>query len=134
MPPRRRRLRWALALALCTAAPLAASAPPPAAEREIQALLAALRASPCRFQRNGSWYGAAEASAHLQRKYDYLRKRELADSAEQFIARGASASSASGRAYRVACPGRPEQDAAAWFGQQLDALRRHAPAARPAID
>lgn len=116
---------------VCTVA--AAAAPSPVAEREINALLAALQASPCRFQRNGSWYPAAEAKAHLQRKYDYLRKREMAATAEQFIERGASQSSSSGKAYRVACPGQPEQDAAAWFAQQLAALRRHAPsaAARP---
>lgn len=132
--PRRLGLRL-LALGLaCACATTAVAAPPPAAEREIQALLAALQASPCRFQRNGSWYPAAEAKAHLQRKYDYLRKRDLAASAEQFIARGASRSSASGQAYRVACPGQPEQDAAAWFAQQLAALRRHAASAAPRPD
>ncbi|MCC4595960.1 DUF5329 domain-containing protein [Xanthomonas campestris pv. phormiicola] len=112
----------------------AVAAPPPAAEREIQALLAALQASPCRFQRNGSWYPAAEARAHLQRKYDYLRERDLAASAEQFIERGASRSSSSGKAYRVACPGQAEQDAANWFAQQLAALRRHAASAPPRPD
>ncbi len=112
---------------VCTVA--AAAAPSPLAEREIDALLAALQASPCRFQRNGSWYPAAEAKAHLQRKYDDLRKRDLAASAEQFIARGASCSSSSGKAYRVACPGQPEQHAAAWFAQQLAALHRHAASA-----
>ncbi|WP_256056074.1 YfeK family protein [Xanthomonas cerealis] len=117
---------------VCTAA--AAAAPSPVAEREIGALLAALQTSPCRFQRNGSWYPAAEAKAHLQRKYDYLRKRDLAASAEQFIARGASRSSRSGKAYRVACPGQPEQDAATWFAQQLAALRRHAVSAAPRPD
>lgn len=102
------------------------AAPAAAADREIRGLLAALQSSPCRFQRNGTWYSGREAEAHLQRKYEALRSRELADSAEQFIARGASRSSVSGRAYRVACPGRPEQDAAVWFEQQLAALRRHA--------
>lgn len=117
---------------VCTVA--ATAAPSPVAEREIDALLAALQASPCRFQRNGSWYPAAEARAHLQRKYDYLRKREMAASAEQFIERGASRSSSSGKVYRVACPGQPELDAAAWFAQQLAALRRHAPSAAPRPD
>ncbi len=122
---------------VCTAAAAAAApapAPAPVAEREIGALLAALQASPCRFQRNGNWYPAAEAKAHLQRKYDYLRKRDLAASAEQFIARGASRSSRSGTAYRVACPGQPEQDAASWFAQQLAALRHHAVSAAPRPD
>ncbi len=102
------------------------AAPAAAADREIRGLLAALQSSPCRFQRNGTWYSGREAEAHLQRKYAALRSRDLVDSAEQFIARGASRSSVSGSAYRVACPGRPEQEAAAWFEQQLAALRRHA--------
>jgi hypothetical protein len=131
--PRRLGARL-LAFGLTCACTVAAAAPSPVAEREIDALLAALQASPCRFQRNGSWYPAAEARAHLQRKYDYLRKRDLAASAEQFIERGASRSSSSGKAYRVACPGQPEQDAANWFAQQLAALRRHAASAPPRPD
>lgn len=127
--PRRLGMRLIAFGVACACAVGGVAAPSPVAEREIDALLAALQASPCRFQRNGSWYPAAEAKAHLQRKYDYLRKRDLAASAEQFIERGASRSSSSGEAYRVACPGQPEQDAATWFAQQLAALRRHAASA-----
>ncbi len=82
----------------------------------------ALSESGCRFQRNGSWHDATEARAHLQRKYDYLLKRDKVDTAEQFIERAASRSSMSGRAYRVQCNGR-EQDAASWFNGQLKRLR-----------
>jgi len=132
--PRRLGVRLLAFGLACVCTVTAAAAPPPVAEREIDALLAALQASPCRFQRNGSWYPAAQARAHLQRKYDYLRKRDLVASAEQFIERGASRSSSSGEAYRVACPGQPEQDAATWFAQQLAALRRHAASAAPRPD
>ena len=45
------------------------------------------------------------------------------NSAEQFIDRAASRSSFSGKAYRVRCPGRSEQDAAGWFRDQLQRLR-----------
>lgn len=89
----------------------------------------ALTHSGCQFQRNGSWYGAAEARAHLQRKYDYLLKKDRVDTAEQFIQRAASESSVTGRAYRVKCQDR-EQDASAWFGGQLQKLRRTAAPAR----
>ncbi len=99
------------------------AAPGAAARAEIGGLMQALEDSGCRFQRNGSWHDAAEARSHLQRKYDYLLKRGLADSAEQFIERAASRSSISGKPYRVACPGRTEQDAAPWFRQQLLRLR-----------
>ena len=40
---------------------------------------------------------------HLQRKYDYLLKKSLVDTSEQFIQRAASKSSVSGKPYRVKC-------------------------------
>ena len=100
----------------------ASAAPSAKAKAEIAQLMDALSESGCRFQRNGSWHDATEARAHLQRKYDYLLKKGKVDSAEQFIERAASASSMSGRAYRVQCNGK-EQDAAIWFDGQLKRLR-----------
>ncbi len=99
------------------------AAPSPKAKQEIDALIAALPASKCEFQRNGKWYGAADARSHLQRKYDYLLKKNLVDTAEQFIERAASQSSMSGREYRVRCPGQGVQSSAAWFRAQLQRLR-----------
>ncbi|WP_313460871.1 YfeK family protein [Stenotrophomonas sp.] len=103
------------------------AAPDDAARREIAGLIGSLDGSNCRFQRNGSWHDAAEARAHLQRKYDYLLRKNQVDTAEQFIERAASRSSMSGKPYRIACPGQPEQTAAAWFGSRLAALRQRAP-------
>ncbi len=102
-------------------------AAPPRAEREIAQLIDALGRSGCRFQRNGEWHDAATARGHLQRKYDWLRKRGLADTAEQLIERAGTRSSMSGRAYAVRCPGRPEEPSAAWLTRQLQALRRTTP-------
>ncbi len=101
---------------------IASAAPIPKAKAEISGLMDALTHSGCRFQRNGSWYDAAEARAHLQRKYDYLLKKDKVDTAEQFIERAASRSSMSGRAYQVQCDGQ-EQDSASWFNGQLKRLR-----------
>lgn len=115
--------------ALSLAPMLAFAAPSPAAKKEIAQLMDALSQSGCQFQRNGSWYGAAEARAHLQRKYDYLLKKGKVDTAEQFIQRAASESSMSGRAYRVKCQDR-EQDASVWFGGQLQKLRHPTAPAR----
>lgn len=112
-----------VALAFALSAALAHAAPPPAAQREIDGLIAALGASGCQFQRNGRWYPAADAQAHLRRKYEWLRKRDLVDSAEQFIARAGTGSSLSGRPYRVRCAGRAAQASAAWLQAQLAALR-----------
>jgi hypothetical protein len=131
----RNRLRLLASACVCAGALAPAlAAPPPAAEREIAALIAELGRSGCRFERNGTWYDAATARAHLQKKYDYLRKRDLVNSAEQFIARGASESSMSGKPYRVQCAPQPATPAAAWFKQRLAAIRAaaSAPAAKPA--
>jgi hypothetical protein len=70
-------------------------------DREVQALLGELRASQCRFNRNGTWYDGADAAQHLAKKYDYLRAR--LEKTEQFIAKGGSSSSMSGKAYLVQC-------------------------------
>jgi uncharacterized protein DUF5329 len=98
------------------------AAPSAKAKAEIAQLMDALSESGCRFQRNGSWHDTTEARAHLQRKYDYLLKKDKVDSAEQFIERAASRSSMSGQPYRVQCAGK-EQDAASWFNGQLKRLR-----------
>jgi hypothetical protein len=113
----------AATLALAAATGNVMAAPTETARREIASLIGALDGSSCRFQRNGSWHDAAEARAHLQRKYDYLLKKDKVDTAEQFIERAASRSSMSGQPYRIACPGQPEQTAASWFGSRLQALR-----------
>ena len=99
------------------------AAPSPQSRQEIDALMDALATSKCDFQRNGRWYGASEARSHLQRKYDYLLKKNRVDTAEQFVARAASESSMSGREYRVRCPGQAEQSSASWFQAQLRRLR-----------
>ncbi|CAH0291600.1 YfeK family protein [Stenotrophomonas indicatrix] len=116
-----------VALALALASGVAGAAPSADARREITQLIGSLDGSQCQFQRNGSWYGPADARAHLQRKYDYLLKKDMVDTAEQFIERAASQSSMSGKAYRIRCPGQPEQTSAAWFGARLQALRQRTP-------
>lgn len=124
-------------LSLCLLAGVATAAPPGAsaqagakAQREIEQLIAALGASGCRFERNGSWHSAEEAQAHLRRKYAYLRKRDLAGTAEQFIERAGSRSSLSGRAYRVRCGETPATSSAQWLRERLAGLRK-APNATP---
>lgn len=119
---------FAVILLLATPAMLPA-APSPEAKVEIAGLMDSLARSGCEFQRNGDWYDAAQARAHLQRKYEYLLKKGMVDTSEQFIQRAASKSSLSGRAYRVRCAGK-EQDAAAWFDVQLRGLRHAGTAPR----
>ncbi len=116
-------LRFVATAALAVSAFVASAAPTAKAQREIDGLIAALGDSGCEFERNGSWHDANKARAHLQKKYDYLRKRGMADTAELFIERGASKSSMSGKPYRVRCPGKAVDTAAHWFEQRLRILR-----------
>lgn len=116
-------LHMLVIVALAIPAVVASAAPTVKAQREIDGLIAALGDSGCEFERNGSWHDAKTARAHLQKKYDYLRKRGMADTAESFIERGASKSSMSGKPYRVRCPGKAVDTAAHWFEQRLKTLR-----------
>lgn len=101
---------------------------PPAARVEIDFLLSRLAASGCQFSRNGTWYTAAEAQAHLRRKLDYLVNKGAVASAEQFIECAASKSSVSGQAYQVRCAGNPPLPSGTWLYDELKLLRS-APAA-----
>jgi hypothetical protein len=115
-----RRLLASMLLAMSATA---IAAPPPATQREIAGLFSALDHSGCRFARNGTWYDAAKAREHLQRKYDYLLRRDAVHRSEDFIAFAATKSSMTGRVYLVQCPGGPVVESGAWFRGTLAKLR-----------
>jgi len=96
----------------------------PVAEREIAHLLDYLNTSSCRFNRNGSWYSAAEATDHLHKKYDYLVSKHKLSSAEDVIALAASQSSMSGKTYQVQCGDNPPQNTSPWFALELTRFRQ----------
>ena len=112
-----------VAISLALLPLLSQAAPPPAARQEIAHLIAYLGASGCSFQRNGNWHDAAEAAKHIGRKYDYLLKRELVTSSEDFIARAASESSLSNKPYQVRCGGGAPVASAAWLKAELAKYR-----------
>jgi Family of unknown function (DUF5329) len=93
------------------------------ARQEIDALLARLGRSSCEFYRNGSWHGAAQAQAHLNKKFQYLNQHHKARSAEEFIALGATKSSISGQSYLVRCNGQKPVLSATWLTRELELLR-----------
>jgi hypothetical protein len=95
-----------------------------AKEREIGHILARLGQSDCQFIRNGKAYSGEKAADHLAGKYNYARDK--IHSAEMFIEHIASKSYFSGRAYRVNCPGGPEQDAKNWLTAVLQDYRKMA--------
>lgn len=112
-------------VSLFATATMAAAATPPAVavSREINGLFAALDHSGCQFNRNGSWYDAAHAHAHLQTKYNYLARRGAVTSTERFIDLAASRSSMTGRPYQVRCGVSPAMPSGVWFTRELAKLR-----------
>ncbi len=109
--------------ATCLAAAAFAAPLPPAAKTEIDGLLSRLESSGCAFSRNGSWYSAAEARAHLLRKLAYLEDRGLVQTAEDFIERTASASSVSSEPYLVKCGNDAPVRSGVWLKSQLRSMR-----------
>jgi len=116
--------RLLLVLLPCAFAATVFAAPlPPAARAEIDGLLSRLEASACQFNRNGTWYPAAEARSHLLRKLEYLEDRGLVQSAEQFIERAASSSSTTGQPYLVKCGNGSPVQSGTWLLSQLQGMR-----------
>lgn len=122
IPMPRHPLLVAFVASLLGSAALAAPLSP-AARAEIDGLLSRLESSRCEFNRNGTWYSAAEAKSHLQRKLTYLEDHDLVNSAEQFIERGASGSSMSGKPYLVRCGNAAAVESGAWLRAELKSLR-----------
>ena len=118
----KRSIASVLAVIILSSAAYAAELPP-AAQAEITHLLDYLSASGCEFYRNGSWYKAWTARAHLEKKYEYFLKKHLIRNAEDFIARAATKSSMSGEAYQVRC-GNDISPSAAWLTAELTRLRQ----------
>lgn len=100
-----------------------AAAPSAQAQQEVAHLQDYLKNSGCEFQRNGSWHSSVQARDHLQKKYDYLVKKDLLQSAEDFIARAATESSISHKAYAVRCAGKEAEPASSWLQSELRRYR-----------
>jgi Family of unknown function (DUF5329) len=100
------------------------------AKQEISYLFTHLKSSGCEFNRNGSWYKADAAADHLNQKYEYLLKKGYISTSEDFIARAASESSMSHKAYIVKCGG-TETKSATWFKDVLTKYRNEAAAKTP---
>ena len=122
------RLGWiSLAVALGGLTAMSAHAALDATgQQEVKALLSFVGNSGCSFIRNGSTYSAKEAQAHLQDKFDHLLRKDMVNSAEQFIELAGSQSSMSGKPYKVNCGGR-ERLSADWLTEELQRLRHSTP-------
>ncbi|WP_457666761.1 DUF5329 family protein [Thiolapillus sp.] len=94
------------------------------ANKEIEHLLGFVEDSGCTFERNGSTYDSREARSHIQRKYDYIKKR--VKTAEDFIRYAATESSMSGRKYHATCEGRTITSEE-WLTTELKRYRQQNP-------
>jgi hypothetical protein len=90
---------------------------------EVDQLLEFIKISNCRFNRNGSWYKSAEAADHLNKKYQYVQKKGLVNTAEDFIKFAATKSSLSGKEYVVQCEGDKTHKSAEWLTTALAQIR-----------
>jgi hypothetical protein len=105
--------------------PAAWAAPPPVAQIEINHLLGLVEQSGCEFFRNGTWYDAQRAQAHLRAKYAVLVVNDQIKTAEDFINKAASNSSSSGQPYQIRCGGGAAMTSNQWFGAALARLRNN---------
>jgi len=116
-------MKWMLAVLIILFASPSVAEPDEVAHTEIAHLLKYLETSGCQFQRNGSWYEPARAASHLNQKYEYLLKKNMVASAEQFIERAATESSASGKPYSVKCGDAAAVPSAEWLRAELQRFR-----------
>lgn len=103
----------------------ARAAAPLVAEVEINHLLGLIEQSGCEFFRNGTWYDAPRAQAHLRAKYDALAANNQIKTAEDFIEKAASTSSISGRPYQIRCGGTAAVRTSQWFSAALAHYRQY---------
>ena len=118
-------LRWrAMAFAALAASGVASAGElSGAAQKEITQLLDRIETSNCSFARNGTWYPPGEARKHLQMKLDYMVKRNMLGSTEDFISKAATASSVSGEAYQIRCGTQAPIASATWLTAELKRIR-----------
>ncbi len=114
----------ALIMTLCIL-PAAHAAPTAAATVEINYLLGLIKQSGCEFFRNGTWYDAQQAQAHLREKFDVLAATDQIKTTEDFIEKAASNSSMSGRPYQIRCAGAAAMTTNQWFRTALAQYRKY---------
>ena len=94
-----------------------------AAQKEITQLHDRIERSNCSFGRNGNWYPSGEARKHLEMKLDYMVKRNMLTSTEEFISKAATASSVSGEVYQIRCGSQAPVASATWLTAELKRIR-----------
>ena len=89
---------------------------------EIAHLLEYVKATQCKYIRNGTYHDGVKAAAHIKSKYDYF-KNDIA-SAEDFIRLSATESTMFGNKYYIKCPGSSKVESGKWLLKELDRYRK----------
>ncbi len=89
---------------------------------EIEHLLTYVGNSHCEFYRNGTWYPAAKANAHLREKLGLLNAGNQIQSGETFIEKVATKSAFTNLHYQVRCRG-AAVNLDGWLRQELQRYR-----------
>jgi hypothetical protein len=89
--------------------------------QEIDHLLNFVANTDCQYDRNGTIHNGPEARDHINRKYEYYRRKVV--TAEDFIKYSATKSKISGRKYKIRCAGAKEKDASDWLLEELQVFR-----------
>lgn len=90
---------------------------------EIMELFDFIKTSHCRFNRNGRWYTSIEAAEHIDKKYQYAKKKGGIGSTEDFIKYSATKSSITGKLYKVECESGDLQNSVDWLTARLHYIR-----------
>jgi len=92
-------------------------------EKEIDHLLDFVARTPCTYERNGTLHNGQEARDHINRKYEYYKKK--INTAEDFIRYSATESKLSGRKYKIHCPNSGVMNAGDWLLHELEVFREN---------
>ena len=90
-------------------------------EKEVQFLLESIKNTECFFIRSTKVYSSAEALDHIQKKYDFFKKRIY--TAEDFIEYSATKSILTGKYYYLQCGEDEKIKAADWLYKLLEGYR-----------
>jgi hypothetical protein len=113
-------IAWGLILG-CMLMPASGMAQSHPAQGEVEHLLTFVAASNCDFYRNGTWYTATQAQAHLREKLAIVFPASQ-PTAEEFIDNVATKSAFTGIAYQIRCAADKPMAVNDWL---LGELRRY---------
>jgi hypothetical protein len=94
------------------------------AELEVEHLLTFIAVSNCDFYRNGTWYSAADAQAHMREKLAIVFPGTQAPTAEEFIEKVATKSAFTNIPYQIRCAGEKPMPVDVWLLGELHHYRK----------